>query len=522
MNSLTEKQQSIFDYITKVNFPLVSGSGKEISNLHFIDDSEKFFSSSVKIEYFKDIKQPKDCPEIILPDNISFQDVANDCVKNTGLYRQFYDRFVKKEYVLRFSKTYGDLIFYIRSSFFYYVINNTRVVKGIKKQRAVNRWFIKNDLRKCFKITPKGNVLIYNNFNSPRYISLKNFNQNDWGSFIGKELRVKLLNTHLNSSFTSNELGNNNIFIPNSLSRNRKDLNDILQHISDGPSKRLKVLAENDTIKLIEFYKLVDKTEMCKINEFIKNYNKCYIHSEHRSENIEKQGLVREILTDYLCVKLNIKTKAIVPEDNYEMLIHRKNTRSQFVIIQDYVMLCESNELKIDMKATSYKKFKELHDAIDLKYRKVKIAKIKVNKFYKDISKKYPKVLHKHSLSMELIVDAKRLVEESVKMIHCVSTYASRINSGSCAIYHVSDLDSKETATLQLSRIGETNKCVIYQFKGLRNNEPSANLKSKLNNVLVELKIIDLEKPPISGIDPIGRLRVPFNEIAELDINELF
>lgn len=98
------------------------------------------------------------------------------------------------------------------------------------------------------------------------------------------------------------------------------------------------------------------------------------------------------------------------------------------------------------------------------------------------VSKKYHDLFKDSDLNFELITNKKRLLQESIERDHCVATYASQINSGSCAIF--SFKWEEQFYTLQVNQ-----EFFNVQFRGLRNCDAPPALCAKVEEYLSNYRI---------------------------------
>ncbi len=107
-----------------------------------------------------------------------------------------------------------------------------------------------------------------------------------------------------------------------------------------------------------------------------------------------------------------------------------------------YRMAKDLNE-EFNYKIESAKKFKEYHDDLAKRHRLRELGPLKSHEKFK--------ILKSGKYEVEYVETSERLVQEAVELCHCVSSYASSINSGHCGIYSIWDGEKRWTCELQYS-----------------------------------------------------------------------
>ena len=96
---------------------------------------------------------------------------------------------------------------------------------------------------------------------------------------------------------------------------------------------------------------------------------------------------------------------------------------------------------EFNYKIESAKKFKEYHDDLAKRHRLRELGPLKPHEKFK--------ILKSGKYEVEYVETSERLVQEAVELHHCVSSYASSINSGHCGIYSIWDGEKRWTCELQ-------------------------------------------------------------------------
>lgn len=164
--------------------------------------------------------------------------------------------------------------------------------------------------------------------------------------------------------------------------------------------------------------------------------------------------------------------------------------------IDDHVALKQ----KMNLKISSIKRVQDMHRRMSYA-RAIKNTKyVKPHNKYKDVLKEIDP-----AVSVEFIKSKNRLLDETVKMSHCVATYADKINRGESAIFHIEYLGLPYTLEVvegrNLNRVfGITNTDQVIpdrqpdrimqqaQLRGYANDVggkgPPAELVDKINSAL--------------------------------------
>ena len=151
------------------------------------------------------------------------------------------------------------------------------------------------------------------------------------------------------------------------------------------------------------------------------------------------------------------------------------NREHMFIIVCDYVRSCKTTKRKINLCFTSGKKLAEAHDDMQVIIRSKYTPKIKIksNSKFNNLRKLLPD-------DFEQIKTKRRIVEEGVKMHHCVASYASLVNSDTCAIYSLVYEDKRYTIEFRSNK----KKYVIRQLYGVCDSEASKEVWNYVNSFI--------------------------------------
>lgn len=151
------------------------------------------------------------------------------------------------------------------------------------------------------------------------------------------------------------------------------------------------------------------------------------------------------------------------------------NREHMFIIVCDYVRSCKTTKRKVNLCFTSGKKLAEAHDDMQVIIRSKYTPKIKIksNSKFNNLRKLLPD-------DFEQIKTKRRIVEEGVKMHHCVASYASLVNSDTCAIYSLVYEDKRYTIEFRSNK----KKYVIRQLYGVCDSEASKEVWNYVNSFI--------------------------------------
>lgn len=174
-----------------------------------------------------------------------------------------------------------------------------------------------------------------------------------------------------------------------------------------------------------------------------------------------------------------INIEAINPE-----LLDSTGTWNNDNMLKDSIRMADILGKKINC-AWSKKRLKAEHDKwskevtaiiMEASNRDLKISDI--YKEFADFSK------------YNIINTTKELTMEGLDQSHCVATYISKVDNGSCAIYHINGY------TAQILK--NSDGLILYQFKGLRNIEAPTELRSSVISKIVEFnKTLEKKKEEV-------------------------
>ncbi len=273
------------------------------------------------------------------------------------------------------------------------------------------------------KITKSGFVRYFNG-QSCRWLSLKNWHNTKLP--FGEEVLRLLVSINPNNEFLRKEQKN---FYFTKYNIANKDLR---KSTSWKSFYRNMAGFYREEIPLIVATDLADKVPKSSLEGFLARIDQ----DKEVIPNIEgglirseagKFPFFREIYHGLLQGKTDKKS---VPESSW----------SSYLISDAYRMAKDLDE-EFNFKIESAKKFKEYHDDLAKRHRLRELGPLKPHEKFK--------ILKSGKYEVEYIETSERLVQEAVELHHCVSSYASSINSGHCGIYSIWDGEKRWTCELQ-------------------------------------------------------------------------
>jgi hypothetical protein len=145
----------------------------------------------------------------------------------------------------------------------------------------------------------------------------------------------------------------------------------------------------------------------------------------------------------------------------------------QWLITDSFNDCIRLNKRFLSLKVTSVKRWQDEHSKRFAMIRAKNTPDFKTKDIYKN-------ALEGFEYEAELINEKKRLVDESVEMGHCVSTYAHKINNGDCAIFAIKYKDVRYT--LEIGMLNDS--FIVSQLKGRYNASAPQELNLSIENFL--------------------------------------
>jgi hypothetical protein len=398
--------------------------------------------------------------------------------------------FGKREYFLRYSKKFHKLEYFM-------------CVHGLVNNKKKTKLFIKHNKHKYFTINEKNYVLVYNRM-SPRYISNKNaaflrpimpylYNYNTAKNKFSKyDNYLNSINRRLVSIHQKSKIYNDENFlkcisdlrnVKNTVMLNTNNIDELLYKITNGKPVPKILIDKFPKSELIYLYSLVNYEEVDKIIKFL--YENLEIYNQIKSIQFNYETdyklHIHQIILDYLTVRFEIRK----PDYSKKQFINSDSSNYQWSIIADYLSMCSTQNLKLNLKIKSYNRLVQEHDRISFNISAANIPAIKPYK-------KYPKIDSEGNFEIEKIIDKKRLLIESEIQKHCVKTYSHSINSGRCCIYSFTDKRDKKRYTLEIQKKYNESKELVFflnQIRGKFNATPSHEVLFEVYGILLRNKV---------------------------------
>jgi len=404
--------------------------------------------------------------------------------------------FGKREYFLRYSKKFHKLEYFM-------------CVHGLVNNKKKTKLFIRHKKHKYFTINEKNYVLIYNRM-SPRYISNKNaaflrpimpylYNYNTAKNKFSKyDNYLNSINRRLVSIHQKSKIYNDENFlkciadlknVKNTVMLNTNNIDELLYKITNGKPVPKILIDKFPKSELIYLYSLVNYEEVDKIIKFL--YENLEIYNQQESDEKIKSIQfdyetdyklhIHQIILDYLTVRFEIRK----PDYSKKQFINSDSSNYQWSIIADYLSMCSTQNLKLNLKIKSYNRLVQEHDRISFSISAANIPEIKPHR-------KYPQINSEGNFEIEKIIDKKRLLVESEIQKHCVKTYSHSINSGRCCIYSFLDKRDKKRYTLEIQKKYNESKELVFflnQIRGKFNAAPSHDILFEVYGILLRNKV---------------------------------
>ncbi len=230
--------------------------------INYVTDQNHHFDYYILVlEYIPEYRENFYDQNLISQAGATMDLIVHDFINKTNYYSHLYKESYKEEYILRFSKTYGNIEYYNTRTYF----------SHFKKRKDEGLKTVVHKKNVIYKVRPNGHCLIAG---GKRYISLKNFNSVEFN----KILSVELLNNHIKGNFKFDELHQYDkiIFnIPNSLSRGQSCILDIVKKVARKPIP--KVLTDKfDHYTLYNLYSVTPENDLCKIINHVREHKDVY------------------------------------------------------------------------------------------------------------------------------------------------------------------------------------------------------------------------------------------------------
>ncbi len=184
-NKFIEKFQK---WVIEEYLPLVNT--KRFSSKYSIKENDSFYYYFLDTESYNDDSQMrsllkyndfKNYIHSLYQQGLSFESLIHDRISNIKRFECLYPIIKRTSLVVRISKKYQNLEFYLKTDLFRFVKTSDRKKKNF---RVINDFFLKSKIYKKFKISNNDQVTVYDVFNKPKYIShksLQHFNNNIYG-----------------------------------------------------------------------------------------------------------------------------------------------------------------------------------------------------------------------------------------------------------------------------------------------------------------------------------------------------
>lgn len=196
--------------------------------------------------------------------------------------------------------------------------------------------------------------------------------------------------------------------------------------------------------------------------------------------------------------------------------IHRANLELFKNI--DYLMDCcrmaDSLNKKIDASWT-YRRLQEEHDSMSMIVTEIIAGaddrSLHIDEMYLEFS-----AFIDYIFPDAIIPTTRKLTEEGLKQHHCVATYASQIDNGSCAIFHIQGF----TLQVRKNRVyTDQGDIIAYglqmgQFLGYRNQSAPEYLKVQINSLISQFNTLKQQNGKEINEGQIGLTHLDRNQVV--------
>lgn len=159
-------------------------------------------------------------------------------------------------------------------------------------------------------------------------------------------------------------------------------------------------------------------------------------------------------------------------------------------LIRDAYRMAKELDEEFNLKIESANKFKEYHDDLAKRHRLKALGPLTAHDKFK--------ILKSGKYEVECIDTGERLIKEAQELHHCVSSYASMINVGTCGIYSIFDGINRWTLELQCSdgkifydwdgkKLNKGTGFFINQCRGLHNKSAPKEIFDFIQDQLDEI-----------------------------------
>lgn len=211
---------------------------------------------------------------------------------------------------------------------------------------------------------------------------------------------------------------------------------------------------------------------------FIQKYDPTYNElKSYRVLKIDNYEIIKKAaVAGFADLNKEQKVNAKTIEYIYQKVIEKEMI--SYVDYEDYLNWCEDLGINLKDKRILYPKvFKKAHDEAQIQYTllKEKICDKGIRKYAKELEKY---IFKEKELTIKPIQTQKELITESVKLQHCVRTYAEKIAHRKTSIFAIRENSNPKEPFVTL----ELKNNVVIQCRAFKNKEPADNVKRFVND----------------------------------------
>lgn len=211
---------------------------------------------------------------------------------------------------------------------------------------------------------------------------------------------------------------------------------------------------------------------------FIQKYDPTYNElKSYRVLKIDNYELIKKAaVAGFADLNKEQKANAKTIEYIYQRVVEKEMI--SYVDYEDYLNWCEDLGMNLKDKRILYPKdFKKAHDEAQIQYTllKEKICDKGIREYAKELEKY---IFEEKELTIKPIQTQKELITESVKLQHCVRTYAERVAHKKTSIFAIRENSNPKEPFVTL----ELKNNVVIQCRAFKNREPADNVKRFVND----------------------------------------
>jgi len=242
-----------------------------------------------------------------------------------------------------------------------------------------------------------------------------------------------------------------------------------------GTKSNVEVLERIHNIKIPKILHAFQLEELNDVITTLKNKNQLNSICQFLSKNKDKFPAPGEEVLLSLGVEKGMHSTYKLYQVIAEMMGIGKD---KYWLMRDYVNDLKTLKRTFSLNMTSIKRLEDDH-------KKATKARLLLGLPDFKVHERYTKFSEQFTIPHELITTKDRLIEEGYDMHHCVTSRASTIASGQCAIFSVKYKDTSYTMDLRCIDEAYCNS----EFRGVQNCDPPAELVEQVKKEIQRLNV---------------------------------